>query len=87
MQLRILSPQEVISLSTPHGALGTLQAPSPILSTLLVSTPHGALGTLGTILGVEVPTRLSTQHGALGTFSLSMLQPLPAEGFKLHTVH
>ena len=45
MQLRILSPQEVISLSTPHGALGTGGKRKKGKEKKKLSTPHGALGT------------------------------------------
>ena len=39
--------EDIVGLSTPHGALGTLRRCIPEKRGLRLSTPHGALGTLG----------------------------------------
>ena len=56
-------------LSTPHGALGTLERSFTVdFSIVRLSTPHGALGTLERSFTVDFSiVRLSTPHGALGT--------------------
>ncbi len=39
-------PEDIVILSTPHGALGTQGTDSPVGRSLSgLSTPHGALGT------------------------------------------
>ena len=55
------------TLSTPHGALGTIRGVFEAYGYNKLSTPHGALGTSIQANTLKNPKQLSTPHGALGT--------------------
>ena len=73
-------------LSTPHGALGTVQRKRARKRFYQLSTPHGALGTCYVVYVRDEGGELSTPHGALGT-GLRLLRLGMFCFFQLHTVH